>query len=71
MKVTGKIERKSFGTGTWVLSTENGQFYELNWLPDDLKKIGIKVEIEGIIRDDIMTLAMIGPVLEIENYQIL
>jgi len=71
MKITGKIDKKGFGTGTWAIVTETGQVYELNWLPRELQKIGIEVEIEGVIREDIMTLAMIGPVLEIENYQIL
>ncbi len=71
IKITGIIEKKGFGTGTWAIVTETGQVYELNWIPEELQKIGIKVEIEGIIREDIMTLAMIGPVLEIENYQIL
>jgi hypothetical protein len=71
MNIVGKIEKKGFGTGTWAILTGNGQVYELKGITPELQKVGIKVEIEGRIRDDVMTLAMIGPVFEIESYRIL
>ncbi|BAZ44887.1 hypothetical protein NIES4102_19040 [Chondrocystis sp. NIES-4102] len=70
MKVTGKIEKKGFGFGVWALVADDGTTYELKDPPSELKKEGIKVEIEGKIRKDIMTMAMIGPVLEIASYKI-
>lgn len=70
MKFTGKIEKKGFGFGAWALVTNDGTTYELKDPPSDLKKEGIQVEIEGEIRKDIMTMAMIGPVLEIVSYKI-
>jgi hypothetical protein len=66
--VTGTIERKGFGFGTWALVSDN-KTYELHNPPSDLQKIGLKVTVQGHIRDDIMTLAMIGPVLEIESFE--
>ncbi len=69
MKITGKIDRQGFGTGTWALLADNGQTYELKDIPSELESKGIKVEIEGEIREDVMTLAMIGPVLEVKNYK--
>jgi hypothetical protein len=68
MKVKGKIEKKGFGFGVWALVTDDGTTYELKDPPDELKKEGIKVEIEGKIREDVMTMAMIGAVLEIESF---
>jgi hypothetical protein len=70
MKVTGIIEKKGFGFGVWALVTEDKTTYELKDPPAELKKENIKVEIEGKIREDVMTMAMIGAVLEIESYQI-
>jgi hypothetical protein len=69
INVTGKIERQGFGTGTWALVTDNGQTYELYNVPSELTQITTQVQITGNIREDIMTLAMIGPVLEVESYQ--
>ncbi|MGL6138181.1 MAG: hypothetical protein ACRC2M_12855 [Planktothrix sp.] len=66
--VTGTIERKGFGFGTWALVTDD-KTYELHKPPKELQKSGLKVTIKGQIRDDIMTLAMIGPVLEIASFE--
>ena len=71
MTVTGKIEKKGFGFGTWALVTDDGTTYELKDAADELKQEGIKVEIEGKIRKDVMTMAMIGAVLEVESYKLL
>ena len=71
MTVTGKIEKKGFGFGTWALVTDDGTTYELKDAADELKQEGIKVEIKGKIREDVMTMAMIGAVLEVESYKLL
>lgn len=71
MTYTGTIEQKGFGFGTWALVTESGETYELKDPPEELQQASIKAEIQGRIREDVMTIAMIGPVLEIESYKIL
>ena len=71
MKVTGTVEKKGFGFGTWALVTDDGTTYELKDAAEELKQEGIKVEVEGKIREDVMTLAMIGAVLEVESYKML
>ncbi len=67
--VNGTIERKGFGTGTWALVSDD-QTYELKDAPSELKKAGIKVSVTGQIKEDAMTLAMIGPVLQVESFEI-
>lgn len=67
--VKGTVERKGMGTGTWALVSEQ-QTYELKDAPAELQKKGIKVTVTGQVREDMMTLAMIGPVLEIESFEI-
>ena len=71
MKVTGKIEKKDFGFGVYTLVTDDGTIYELKDYPAELEQEGIKVEIEGEIREDIMTMAMIGKVLEVKSHKLL
>ena len=71
MKVKGKMEMKGFGFGVWALVTDGGTTYELKDYPAELEKEGVEVEVEGKIRDDVMTTAMIGKVLEVESYRLL
>ncbi|MDX2245047.1 MAG: hypothetical protein NW224_30590 [Leptolyngbyaceae cyanobacterium bins.302] len=70
IQVEGKIERKGFGPGTWALVTTSGETYELRKAPSDLQKDGLTVKVSGQVRDDVMTFAMIGPVLEVEQFEI-
>lgn len=71
MTVTGVIQHKGFGTGTWALDAEDGKSYELHKPPSELQKKGLKVKVDGEIRDDVMTIAMIGPVLEVKTFKVL
>ncbi|HEY9596066.1 MAG TPA: hypothetical protein V6D33_00150 [Cyanophyceae cyanobacterium] len=71
IKVTGVIERKGLGPGAWALVTDSGETYELKDAPADLKKSDLKVKVEGQVREDVMTIAMIGPVLEVQSFEVL
>ena len=68
--VTGRLEQKGFGFGVWALVTADNRTYELKDPPPELSQPLTSVTIEGVIREDIMTMAAIGPVLEIKSYQI-
>ena len=68
--VTGTIQRSDMGPGTWALVTDDGVTYELQkGAPKDLLKPGLKVKVQGQVREDIMTIAMIGPVLEVKSFE--
>jgi hypothetical protein len=69
--VTGTIEKINMGPGTWALKSDEGKTYELYQLPSELLQVGLKVTIDAQVRDDVMTMAMIGPVLEVYSFQIL
>jgi hypothetical protein len=69
--VRGRIERKALGMGVWALISETGQTYELWQPPAELCRPLAQVEIQGEIKSEIMTIAMVGPVLSIEKFQIL
>lgn len=70
--VTGTIERKGLGPGAWALVSDEGDTYELfEGGPKDLHKSGLKVKVDGEVRDDVMTFAMIGPVLEVKSFDVI
>jgi hypothetical protein len=70
--VTGTIQRSDMGPGTWTLVAEDGKTYEIHKGADKaLLKSGQKVKVKGQVREDIMTAAMVGPVLEVKAFDIL
>lgn len=70
LTVTGRIERKGFGPGTWAL-VSGGDTYELKDAPQELQQPHAKVKVKGQIREDVMTFAMIGPVLEVQSFEVI
>jgi hypothetical protein len=71
VQVTGAMEYKEMGAGTWALVADSGETYELKDVPDELQHSELKVKVEGEVRDDIMTFAMVGPVLEVKSFEVL
>ncbi|BAQ64198.1 hypothetical protein [Geminocystis sp. NIES-3709] len=67
MKIKGEIKYQSIGVGAWTLVSDTGEVYELYKPPLNICQDGLKIEIQGIIRDDIMTTAMLGKILEISK----
>lgn len=70
--VTGTIQRSDMGAGTWALVTDDGETYEVyKGAPKELLKSGQKVKVQGQVREDVMTFAMIGPVLEVKSFEVI
>ena len=68
----GTIQRSGMGAGTWALVTRDGTSYEIHkGAPKDLLQPGIQVRVKGQMRDDVMTIAMIGPVLEVKSFELI
>lgn len=70
IEVEGTIAYQNFGAGVWALTTSDVT-YELLDPPEELQHEGLSVKVMGQVRDDIMTIAMIGPVLEVQSFEIL
>jgi hypothetical protein len=68
--VTGTIEKKEIGMGAWAIVTAEGQTYELLNCPKELRQSGLQAEINGVIDDQVMTAAAIGPVLAISSFKV-
>ncbi|KST62333.1 hypothetical protein [Mastigocoleus testarum] len=70
--VKGTIERRDIGMGAWALVTEEGTTYQIMRGADKkLLQSGQKAEVNGKIREDIMTNAAIGPVLEVNSFNLI
>ncbi|MTF38508.1 hypothetical protein [Cyanobacterium aponinum] len=68
--VKGKIQYRAIASGTWVLVSDTGETYELYKPSENLRQEGLKVEIKGNIRSDVMTIAMVGQILEVKEFSI-
>ncbi|MCU0526630.1 MAG: hypothetical protein MUF72_17605 [Elainella sp. Prado103] len=70
--VEGRVQRSSMGMGTWALVTPDGTTYEiLKGAPQELLQPDLAVRVTGIVRSDVMTMAMIGPVLDVQQFELL
>lgn len=68
--IEGTIKKSMMGMGAWALETSGGKSYEIHkGAPDGLLVNGQKVRVKGEIREDVMTIAMIGPVLEVKSFE--
>jgi hypothetical protein len=63
--ITGIIKYRDIAVGVWTLISDSGETYELYKPSDSLRQEGLKVTVQGKIRDDIMSMAMVGKILEI------
>jgi hypothetical protein len=72
IKLIGTIRYIDMGMGTWALVTDRGEQYELlQPAPGHLLREGLKASVTGTIRGDVMTIAAIGPVLTVQEFQII
>ena len=70
--VTGTIEHRDIGAGAWALVSGEGVTYEiLRGADKKLLKSGQKVKVTGQVREDVMTAAMIGSVLEVKSFEVI
>jgi hypothetical protein len=71
MKVSGKIAYRDIETGVWVLESDDGRTYQLAGGDRKIKKNGQRVEVEGKVDDEAVTLHMVGPVFNVASYRFL
>ncbi|MFL5349867.1 MAG: DUF5818 domain-containing protein [Hyalangium sp.] len=71
MKLSGRIVFRDIETGVWVLEGDDGTTYQLAGGDRKIKKDGQRVEVEGKVDKDTMTLQMVGPVFNVASYRFL
>ncbi|MBD1212690.1 MAG: hypothetical protein H9534_08105, partial [Dolichospermum circinale Clear-D4] len=63
---------RNIGLGVWAFVTEDGVTYQIPKSADkNLLKSGQKAKVTGQVRNDLMTTAMIGPVLEVHSFEVI
>jgi hypothetical protein len=71
IQIVGTVEYVDIGTGAWAIATDTNQQYEiLQPAPSELLQDGLKVSVTAKIRDDVMSMAMVGDIIEILDFQI-
>ncbi|MEB3232564.1 MAG: hypothetical protein VKJ64_16265 [Leptolyngbyaceae bacterium] len=71
MTLEGVVERSPLGMGTWSIVCPEQTVEIFQAQPEDILQEGLRVRVTGKTRPDVMTLAMIGPVFEVDHFQIL
>ena len=71
MKLTGRIVYRDLEGGVWVLEGDDGRTYQLAGGDRKIKKDGQRVEVDGQVDSDAMTIHMVGPVLNVATYRFL
>jgi hypothetical protein len=72
ISIIGKVEQSPMSAGTWALNATTGETYEIYQdAPSGLLKAGQSVKVKGKFREDVMTVAMIGPVLQVESFEVM
>ena len=69
MKLTGRVVFRDIETGVWVLEGDDGRTYQLAGGDRKMKKDGQRVEVEGEVARDLMTIAMVGPVFNVASHR--
>jgi hypothetical protein len=72
IQIVGTVEYVDIGTGAWAIIDNNtDQQYEiLQPAPSELLQDGLKVSVTAKIRDDVMSMAMVGDIIEVLDFQI-
>ncbi len=72
LSLQGTVQKSAMGAGTWALVASTGETYEIyRGAPKELLQHGLKVQVEGTVRQDVMTVAMIGPVLDVKRFEVI
>jgi hypothetical protein len=68
--LTGTVEHLGVEGGCTVLRTDSNKVYELKGGDPQVLKVGTHVSVKGKIRNDLVTICQVGPVLEVISSQV-
>lgn len=67
-KFKGTISKNDLEGGFWQLVAENGESYQLQGGDEDLRIEGQKVEIDGKVQEQTMSIGMAGSILKVGSW---
>ncbi|MDF1565068.1 MAG: hypothetical protein P1V51_18670 [Deltaproteobacteria bacterium] len=65
----GKVKFEDLEGGLWLLLTSDGQRLQLSGGDAGLRKDGLHVTVKGRLAEDMMSIGMTGPILEVESWK--
>jgi hypothetical protein len=65
----GVVKKNALEGGVWELHTDDGQRLQLHGGDGDLRTEGQKVEVDGKIDKNVMTIGMTGPVEAVKSWK--
>jgi hypothetical protein len=65
LQISGTVERLDLEGGVWVIRDEAGTRFNPVQLPDAFRSAGLRVEVEARRRDDLFSVGMVGPIIEV------
>lgn len=70
-KYNGTVTKSDLEGGVWLLKTDSGETYELKGASESILKEGLKISIDGQVQRDMMSFAMMGPVLSVKSHKLI
>lgn len=65
VNLTGTIHHVDLEGGVWVIRTEDRKQYRVVELPDKFQEEGLRVVLDGMLHDDVITRDMAGQAIDI------
>ena len=70
MKITGKVVFKEFSGGFWGIESEDRKEYLPTEMPEQLKKVDLKVQLDAKHAEDFFSIYMWGTPIEILGFEV-
>lgn len=64
-KLSGTLKHSDLEGGVWVFQASNGQQYQLADIDSQWLKDGNKLELEGEVMENMMSIGMMGPTFRV------
>ena len=67
-KFSGTVKKNDLEGGFWELHADDGERYQLSGGDDDLRREGVRVEIDGHVDKAAFGIGMTGPILKVKSW---
>ncbi|MEP7345954.1 MAG: hypothetical protein ABI877_11830 [Gemmatimonadaceae bacterium] len=70
LHIVGVVKHLTLEGGVYTIVGEDGVTYNPTNLPAEFQKDGLRIEAEGKRRDDMMSIQMVGPMVQLERVRL-
>jgi hypothetical protein len=69
VQITGVVHFYNLEGGFWAIKSDDGQIYEPTNLPSTSQKENLRLRVLARVRNDLVSVRMVGPIIEIIQIQ--